>query len=174
MPNHCHNRVTFYSDDTTAILKLHKVFSRALKNDDNTETTKTVFGEFVPEPDWTKIPLNENTVKEYSWDKPRGEIGECPKMIIDKEAPFRSGLRFESTDIMDDRWYNWRVQNWGTKWDAYSLEIDDVDMPNGFEVTFETAWSPPEEVCYAIKEQYDDLSVSWFYDEPGCEVAGYL
>jgi len=29
-------------------------------------------------------------------------------------------------------------------------------------------------VCYAIKEQYDDLSISWFYDEPGCEVAGYL
>ena len=170
MPNHCHNRVTFYSDDTTAILKLHKVFSRALKNDDNTETTKTVFGEFIPEPDWTKVPLNENTVQEYSWDKPRGEIGELPVM---SEDPFK-GLHFPSTGKQDDRWYNWRCQNWGTKWDCYSLEIDDVDMPNGFEVTFETAWSPPEEVCYAIKEQYDDLSISWFYDEPGCEVAGYL
>ena len=21
---------------------------------------------------------------------------------------------------------------------------------------------------------YPDLSVSWFYDEPGCEIAGYL
>ena len=40
--------------------------------------------------------------------------------------------------------------------------------------TFETAWSPPEEVCNAIREQYDDLSISWFYDEPGCEIAGYL
>ena len=170
MPNHCHNRVTFYSDDTTAILKLHKVFSRALKNDDNTETTKTVFGEFVPEPDWTKVPLTENTVKEYSWDKPRGEVGELPVMSDD---PMK-GLHFPSTGIQDDRWYNWRCHNWGTKWDAYSMEIDEVDMPNGFEVTFETAWSPPEEVCYAIKEQYDDLSMSWFYDEPGCEVAGYL
>jgi len=170
VPNHCHNRVTFYSDDTTAILKLHKVFSRALKNDDNTETTKTVFGEFIPEPDWTKIPLNENTVKEYSWDNPRGEVGELPVM---SEDPFK-GLHFPSTGKQDDRWYNWRCQNWGTKWDAYSMEIDEVDMPNGFEVTFETAWSPPEEVCYAIKEQYDDLSMSWFYDEPGCEVAGYL
>ena len=170
VPNHCHNRVTFYSDDTTAILKLHKVFSRALKNDDNTETTKTVFGEFIPEPDWTKVPLNENTVQEYSWDKPRGEIGELPVM---SEDPFK-GLHFPSTGKQDDRWYNWRCQNWGTKWDAYSMEIDEVDMPNGFEVTFETAWSPPEEVCYAIKEQYDDLSISWFYDEPGCEVAGYL
>ena len=170
MPNHCHNRVTFYSDDTTAILKLHKVFSRALKNDDNTETTKTVFGEFIPEPDWTKVPLTENTVKEYSWDRSRGEIGELPVMSDD---PMK-GLHFPSTGIQDDRWYNWRTQNWGTKWDAYSMEIDDSEMPYGFEVNFETAWSPPEEVCYAIKEQYDDLSMSWFYDEPGCEVAGYI
>ena len=170
MPNHCHNRVTFYSEDTTAILKLHKVFSRALKNDDNTETTKTVFGEFVPEPDWTKVPLNENTVQEYSWDKPRGEVGELPVMSDD---PFK-GLHFPSTGKQDDRWYNWRCANWGTKWDAYSMEIDEVDMPNGFEVTFETAWSPPEEIHTAISEQFDDLSMSWFYDEPGCEVAGYL
>ena len=84
MPNHCHNRVTFYSDDTTAILKLHKIWSSGLENDDNAETTKTGFGHFIPEPDWSTIPLNENTVKEYSWDKPRGELGECPKMIIDK------------------------------------------------------------------------------------------
>jgi hypothetical protein len=171
MPNHCHNRVTFYSDDTTAILKLHKVFSRALKNDDNTETTKTVFGEFVPEPDWTKVPLTENTVKEYSWDKQRGEVGELP---VFKDKGFGTGLYFESTDVNDDRWYNWRCQNWGTKWDAYSLEIDDSEMPHGFEVTFETAWSPPEEIHTAISEQFDDLSMSWFYDEPGCEVAGYL
>ena len=170
MPNHCHNRVTFYSNDTTAILKLHKVFSRALKNDDNTETTNTVFGEFVPEPDWSKIPLNENTVKEYSWDNPRGEIGELPVMSDD---PFK-GLHFPSTGKQDDRWYNWRNANWGTKWDAYSMEIDDSEMPNGLEVTFETAWSPPEEIHSAISEQFDDLSMSWFYDEPGCEVAGYL
>ena len=170
MPNHCHNRVTFYSDDTTAILKLHKVFSRALKNDDNTETTKTVFGEFVPEPDWSKTPLAEEDIKEYSFSKPKGEVGELPVM---SEDPLR-GMCFPSTGENDDRWYRGRCNNWGTKWDAYSLEIDDCDMPNGFEVTFETAWSPPEEIHSAICEQYDDLSISWFYDEPGCEFAGYL
>ena len=174
MPNHCHNRVTFYSDDTTAILKLHKIFLSGIENDDDSETRQTVFGHFIPEPNWEEIPLTEETCQEYSFSNPRGEVGECPKMIVDKDKPFRSGLRFESTDVMDDRWYNWRVQNWGTKWDCYSLEIDDTDMPHGFQVTFETAWSPPEEVCYAIREQFDDLSVSWFYDEPGCEVAGYL
>ena len=174
MPNHCHNRVTFYSDDSTAILKLHKIFLKGIETDDNTEPNDSVFGSFIPEPDWTKIPLNEETVQEYSFSKPRGELGECPELIINEEKPFLSGHRFPSTGELDDRWYNWRVQNWGTKWDCYSLEIDDTDMPHGFEVNFETAWSPPEEVCNAIRDQFDDLSLSWFYDEPGCELAGYL
>ena len=38
MPNHCHNRVTFYSDDSTAILKLHSIFMKGIENDDNSET----------------------------------------------------------------------------------------------------------------------------------------
>ena len=173
MPNHCSNRVSFYSDNESDIQKLHSIFLKGLENDDEVDTG-TVFGHFIPEPDWSTIPLHENDVKEYSFSNPRGEVGECPKMIIDKDRPFRSGLRFESTDVMDDRWYNWRVQNWGTKWDCYTLEIDDSDLPHGFEVTFETAWSPPEEVCYAIREQYPNVSISWFYDEPGCEIAGYL
>ena len=173
MPNHCHNRVSFYGDSESEIQKLHDIFSKGLENDDEVDTG-TVFGHFIPEPDWSTIPLHENDVKEYSFSNPRGEVGECPKMIIDKDRPFRSGLRFESTDVMDDRWYNWRVQNWGTKWDCYTLETDDSDLPHGFEVTFETAWSPPEEVCSAIREQYPNVSISWFYDEPGCEIAGYL
>ena len=101
MPNHCHNRVTFYSDDTTAILKLHKIFSRALKNDDNTETTKTVFGAFVPEPDWSKVPLAESELKEYSFSNRRGEVGELP---VFSDEPYK-GLHFASTGMQDDRWY---------------------------------------------------------------------
>ena len=48
MPNHCHNRVEFYSDDTTAILKLHKIFMSGIDNDDDSETRQTVFGHFIP------------------------------------------------------------------------------------------------------------------------------
>ena len=79
-----------------------------------------------------------------------------------------------SDGTQDTRWYDWRLENWDTKWDAYDVEIDDDYMPNEFEVRFNTAWSPPEAICYAIREQYEDVSVSWFYDEPGAEIAGYL
>ena len=95
MPNHCHNRVTFYSDDTTMILKLHKIWLSGIENDDNSETCKTVFGNFIPEPDWSKIPLNEETVQEYSFSNPRGKLGECPKYIEDKDRPL--GLVYVSS-----------------------------------------------------------------------------
>ena len=144
MPNHCHNRVTFYSEDTTVIQRLYKIF----KSDN-------IFTQFIPEPDWKTTP-NE-----------KGELPIQPEKDSMMPPQFPDGTT-------DDRWYSWRLANWGTKWDAYEVEIDDSEMHYGFEVSFDTAWSPPEEICYAIKEQFDDLSVSWFFDEPGMEVAGYL
>ena len=144
MPNHCHNRVTFYSEDTTVIQRLYNIF----KSDN-------IFTQFIPEPDWKNTPND------------KGELPIQP----DKDSMMPPSFPDGTTD---DRWYSWRLANWGTKWDAYEVEIDDSELHYGFEVSFDTAWSPPEEICYAIKEQFDDVSVSWFFDEPGMEVAGYL
>ena len=80
---------------------------------------------------------------------------------------------FKSTGQADDRWYDWRVHNWDTKWDCYDVVVTDAD-PECTEIEFNTAWSPPEPICAAIRDAYPDVSVSWFYDEPGCEIAGYL
>ncbi len=157
MPNHCHNRVTFYSANTEDVAKLKKIFE-----DENT------FTQIIPEPDWANTPLTAETAGN-SWVK-RGEVGELPVKV---EGDYGISQRFKSTDVADDRWYDWRVNNWDTKWDAYDVVVTDDD-PDQFEVTFNTAWSPPEAVCSAIREQYPDLSVSWFYDEPGEEIAGYL
>ena len=143
MPNHCHNRVTFYSANTEDVAKLKKIFT-----DENT------FGQIIPEPDWPNTPNKD---------------GELP---VKQEDPWKR-LVFKSTGITDQRWYDWRLQNWDTKWDAYDVAITD-DAPDQLEVEFETAWSPPEAICHAIRVQYPDLAVSWFYDEPGCEIAGYL
>ena len=105
----------------------------------------------------------------YDWDKPKGKVGELPQYV---EDPWKR-LVFKSTDMSDDRWYDWRIQNWDTKWDCYDVNFVDED-PDQFEVEFNTAWSPPEAICNELREQYPDLAISWFYDEPGCEIAGYL
>ena len=151
MPNHCHNRVTVYSsgndtDETRAqIAKIKDIFE-----------DEAIFTHFIPEPDWANTPNKD------------GELPTQPASDNPFHMPF-----FKSTQRADDRWYDWRLQNWDTKWDAYEVSIDDDD-PDQLEVSFQTAWCPPDAVCHAMREQYPDLSVSWFYDEPGCEIAGYV
>ena len=111
------------------------------------------FTQIIPEPDWPNTPNKD---------------GELP---VKHEDPW---LTYRWSDgRQDDRWYDWRVQTWDTKWDCYDVEVIDDD-PEQVEIEFNTAWSPPEAICHALREQYPDVSVSWFYDEPGCEIAGYL
>ena len=163
MPNHCHNRVTFYNGNDTDESRKQIEDIRAMFDEES------IFTQIIPEPDWANTPLMTSQVKRYSFSDPIGKVGELPQYT---EDPWRR-LVFKSTGQSDDRWYDWRCQNWDTKWDAYDVEFVDED-PDQFEVTFNTAWSPPEAICSALREQYPDLSISWFYDEPGCEIAGYL
>ena len=72
----------------------------------------------------------------------------------------------------DDRWYHWCIQNWGTKWDACSVDIDYEDSQI-LELRFDTAWSPPEGIVERLRENYPELTFQCFYDEPGMESAGY-
>ena len=164
MPNHCFNRVEFYSNNEEEIKKLHDIFSIDVQAEDE---ERTIFGQFIPEPHWPTTPLTEEDVKGLIYD--RGEVGELPV-----PGTVNRGSYFKSTDRGDDRWYDWRLRYWDTKWDCYDLGMTDHDLPHGFEVQFNTAWSPPEEICRSIREQYPDAAVQWFYDEPGEAIAGYL
>ena len=158
MPIHCHNRVTVYSANTEDVAKIKQMFE-----DEN------CFGQIIPEPDWTNTPLTAETAGNWL-NSNRGKVGELPVKV---EGDYGISHRFPSTNVADDRWYDWRLQNWDTKWDAYDVEVTDDD-PEQVEIEFNTAWSPPEAICNALREQYPDVSISWFYDEPGCEIAGYL
>ena len=166
MPNHCHNRVTFYpaGNDTEKAIEDIKAI-RQMFEDENT------FSQIIPEPDWANIPLMSRDMPKYGGDVARGSLGELPQYV---NSVFGKTLKFKSTGRSDDRWYDWRLANWDTKWDAYDVEVTDSD-PENLEIEFNTAWSPPEAICHALREKYPDtVAISWFYDEPGCEIAGYL
>ena len=162
MPNHCHNRVTFYpaGNDTSKAIEDIKAIKQMFEDEN-------CFTQIIPEPDWLNTPLMSSEHKFLG--RERGEVGELPQYV---EDPWRR-LIFKSTGNPDDRWYDWRIQNWDTKWDCYDVVVTDDD-PESVEIEFNTAWSPPEAICHQIREDYPDVSVSWFYDEPGCEIAGYL
>lgn len=69
-------------------------------------------------------------------------------------------------------WYDWANDVWGTKWDVDADVLAEDD--DYIEILFDSAWCPPIGVFNYINKAYPDLNVSWFYHEPGCEIAGYL
>ena len=125
MPTHCHNRVTFYASPkhNDQIAKIKQMFL-----DEN------IFTQIIPEPDWLNTPLMSSDMPKYDWDKPKGKVGELPQYV---EDPWRR-LVFKSTGQADDRWYDWRIQNCDTKWDAYDVVVTDDD-PENTEIEFNTA-----------------------------------
>ena len=161
MPNHCHNRVTFYPSGNNTASSLDQI--ETIKD---IFTGESIFTQIIPEPDWANTPL---LTSDNRFGTKYGNDGELPQYV---EDPFKR-LVFKSTDITDQRWYDWRVQNWDTKWDAYDVVVTDDD-PEQLEVEFNTAWAPPDAICEKLREDYPDIAISWFYDEPGCEIAGYL
>ena len=161
MPNHCHNRVTFYPSGNNTASSLDQI--ETIKD---IFTGKSVFTQIIPEPDWPNMPL---LTSDAHYGTKYGNDGELPQKV---EDPFQRYV-FQSTGITDQRWYDWRLKNWDTKWDAYDVQVTDDD-PECLEVEFDTAWSPPEAICHQLREDYPDIAISWFYDEPGCEIAGYL
>ena len=123
MPNHCHNGVTVYSANTHDVAKIKQIFE-----------DESCFGQIIPEPDWPNTPLTQQDSSNWLHPK-RGEVGELP---VKSEEPFVT-YRFASTDKSDDRWYDWRLANWDTKWDAYDVVVTDDD-PECTEIEFNTAW----------------------------------
>ncbi len=74
----------------------------------------------------------------------------------------------DGNDTMPN-WWNWRVSNWGTKWEVSSeglsySEDDDTATISGW---FDSAWSPPCDACAFYLDENDDVSITLYYYEPG-------
>jgi hypothetical protein len=74
-------------------------------------------------------------------------------------------------------WYDWRLENWGTKWDLSEQEQREVadqliSESADFQATFMTAWSPPLEAIAALSEMFPNDQFTLDYFESGCWFAG--
>ena len=150
MPNWCDNRVTISSntEDDSQFQELVAKFQ-----------VERPFNEIYPMPDFKTIPNKDGELPVAEEIKnPNGEV-------ITTTYNFPNGKN-------DDRWYHWCIDNWGTKWD---VNISEEDIDEGYaEFEFQTAWAPASGIFDKIKDDYPNVDISWFYDEPGCELAGYL
>lgn len=60
-------------------------------------------------------------------------------------------------------WYRWNIENWGTKWDASNVELEESD--GSLVYKFETAWSSPSGLLDSLSTQYPDLQFRLHYVE---------
>lgn len=60
-------------------------------------------------------------------------------------------------------WYDWRIENWGTKWDAYDRTSEEWDNGNTGtgNYTFNTAWTPPVPVIRRLATIFPDITFTW-------------
>jgi hypothetical protein len=91
------------------------------------------------------------------------ELGICegltPEQIVERRLKYGY-----------DNWYDWRFENWGSKWDAQEPYItEEVD---GLTINFDTAWSPAIPYVKQVAKMYPDLIFDLYFMETGEWFAG--
>jgi len=70
-------------------------------------------------------------------------------------------------------WYQWRIDNWGTKWDL--TEETDVEHDGDYiHYSFDSAWGPPAIWVEKVAAEYPDLKFTIDFEEPGMNFWGVL
>jgi Ferredoxin-like domain in Api92-like protein len=106
----------------------------------------------------------------------RGELCQefvpCPAELHEHNAPVRDAKladRFVEQYGASD-WYNWQVNNWGTKWDVGSGDGINSFTDNELVVYFDSAWAPPIALMEKLEEQ--EFTVDLMYNETGMAFCG--
>jgi len=155
MPNWTQNEVTFSSAKTTNIEKIKEIFEKG-----------SPFNQLIKEPNWKTIPLEGHEQVNRFSKEPLGEKGELPYIeeIKLSDGDVMKSLRFKSTNEQDLRWYDWRSEKWGTKWDVPKDEIQIDEINNGsIVIEFHTAWAAPYPIYKKFRNKFKDVEIEWWF-----------
>lgn len=68
-------------------------------------------------------------------------------------------------------WYDWRIENWGTKWESCDAEYHGRE-DNWF-FRFQTAWSPPTPVVKEASRKFSNTVFALRFYEGGMGMQGF-
>ena len=135
-------------------------------------------------PNWCMNVLEvrgeENKVKEFAEKFEKDGISAfypTPKELEDVTAPAKTHEPKKAEENIKKYgyadWYDWRVANWGTKWDVCELYL--LSRKEG-EATFrfDTAWAPPGRAFEKIASMYPELRFELEFEEPGMGFFGRI
>ena len=119
-------------------------------------------------PNWFYFSLNVSGKKEDVQafvENVKGKEGtefEGREFDFNHFIPQPEGLYDEkSEDNIFPNWYNWNIENWGTKWNASiddTMVMSDKDgFPYEYQYNMRTAWADPRPVIFKMIEMYPQL-----------------
>jgi hypothetical protein len=183
MPNHTANNVTITGpkDTVLAITTMAKNTSQDFS-----------LNSFLPIPSELKNTSSPARIMSQSeiddmwteWRKKKEskcDTGPMGLHSYEKDAPFGLGITQQTSDELTakcgtNNWYDWSVDNWGTKWDCYSVSewgVDSVDSEtSAATIYYETAWSPITIFWQKISQQYPDCEFRHEFADEGGEFLG--
>jgi hypothetical protein len=140
MPNWCNNTVEIYHEDPVMLERVRKGFNAG-----------ALLNEFIPVPEELQITAGR-----------LGDPVENAKIIAAEESN-RAKHGYSN-------WYDFCVNEWGTKWDIGGDGAEALDIDGGLSFSFDSAWSPP----LAAYEKLMDLGFRIYamYHESGMCFAG--
>ena len=95
--------------------------------------------------------------------------------LLQAMAPMPKELEGTTSPSDTPNWWNWRVSNWGTKWDISDEGLEYVDNEDGTShITgwFDSAWAPPIGAYDTFLDDMDNCSIEATYEEGGMDFAG--
>ena len=101
-----------------------------------------------------------------------------PKQLEDTTSPSSSADKPQPMVEGFDNWYDWRCENWSTKWDVnefYGVDrqhLNDSLDESTISFGFSSAWSPPIGAYEQFLEDNDNCSLKAYYYEGGCDFMG--
>ena len=95
-----------------------------------------------------------------------------PKELEDTTSP--APKEGEPQPLVDgyDNWYDWRVNNWATKWD---VDVENLELSeDGTNISgwFDSAWSPPTGAYEEFLAKNEDCSIKALYYEGSMDFGG--
>ena len=119
-------------------------------------------------PNWC---MNEITIT--------GDSNEIDTLLMNAEGPDETKA-FSMEALVpcpnNENWYEWNINNWGTKWDFVISKNDLIVIkePNTTKVLFnvDTAWSPPLAFWQKVSKLYPFIDIKVYYEEEGIGFIG--
>jgi len=95
-----------------------------------------------------------------------------PKELEDTTSPAPKEGKPQPLVDGYDNWYDWRVNNWATKWD---VDVENLELSeDGTNISgwFDSAWSPPTGAYEEFLAKNEDCSIKALYYEGGMDFGG--